>query len=65
MSVCKSPTFLLKTLSYDGYCFSNGGVVLTALNNRIILNQTVDERLAIAYTDTMPQVRKGLFTVSA
>jgi len=43
----------------------NGGVVLTSLNNRIVLNQTVDERLSIAYTDTMPQVRKGLFTISA
>lgn len=42
----------------------NGGVVLTSLNNRIVLNQTVDERLLIAYTDTMPQVRKGLFTIS-
>lgn len=38
-----------------------GGVVLTALNNRIVLNQTVEERLNIAYTDLMPQVREGIF----
>lgn len=38
---------------------------MTALNGRIVLNQTVDERLQIAYTDMMPSVRKGLFTVSA
>lgn len=43
----------------------NGGVILTALDTRIVLNQTVDERLLIAYTDLMPSVRKGLFTVSA
>lgn len=43
----------------------NGGVVLTALDGRIVLNQTVDERLQIAYVDQMPAVRKGLFTGSA
>lgn len=43
----------------------NGGVVLTAVNGRIVLNQTVDERLQIAYTDMMPAVRRGLFTGSA
>lgn len=43
----------------------NGGVILTALDGRIVLNQTVDERLQIAYVDQMPAVRKALFTVSA
>lgn len=43
----------------------NGGIVLTALNCRIVLNQTVDERLLIAYTDMMPAVRFGLFSTSA
>eukprot|EP01006_Ploeotia_vitrea_P001089 TRINITY_DN104185_c0_g1_i1.p1 TRINITY_DN104185_c0_g1~~TRINITY_DN104185_c0_g1_i1.p1 ORF type:complete len:231 (+),score=9.15 TRINITY_DN104185_c0_g1_i1:98-790(+) len=38
-----------------------GGVILTACNNRIVLNQTLDERLAIAYSDLMPEVRAGLF----
>jgi V-type H+-transporting ATPase subunit E len=38
-----------------------GGVILTACNNRIVLNQTLDERLIIAYTDLMPDVRAGLF----
>eukprot|EP00597_Dinobryon_sp_UTEXLB2267_P001271 CAMPEP_0170079884 /NCGR_PEP_ID=MMETSP0019_2-20121128/16157_1 /TAXON_ID=98059 /ORGANISM="Dinobryon sp., Strain UTEXLB2267" /LENGTH=221 /DNA_ID=CAMNT_0010293571 /DNA_START=56 /DNA_END=721 /DNA_ORIENTATION=- len=41
-----------------------GGVVLTALNNRIVLSQTVDDRLKIAYTDVMPSVRNGLFSKS-
>eukprot|EP01031_Cornospumella_fuschlensis_P030549 gene30549-36920_t len=43
----------------------HGGVVLSALGGRIMLNQTVDERLSIAYVDQMPAVRKGLFSVSA
>lgn len=42
----------------------NGGIVLVACNNKIILNQTVDERLRIAYMDVMPSVRHGLFSGS-
>jgi vacuolar-type H+-ATPase subunit E/Vma4 len=42
-----------------------GGVVLSACRGRILLNQTLDERLIIAYHDLMPQVRRGLFTTSA
>ena len=42
-----------------------GGVVLSADNFRIVLNQTLDERLQIAYHDVMPAVRKGLFKESA
>jgi len=42
-----------------------GGVILTALDGKIILNQTSDERLTIAYAGIMPQVRQGLFTQSA
>jgi V-type H+-transporting ATPase subunit E len=42
----------------------NGGICLTACNNRIILDQTVDERLRITYMDVMPSVRHGLFTGS-
>lgn len=38
-----------------------GGVILTAYNGRIVLNQTLDERLAIAYSEQMPAVRKMLF----
>eukprot|EP01036_Dinobryon_divergens_P032963 gene32963-42656_t len=43
---------------------TTGGVVLTALNNRIVLSQTVDERLTIVYTDILPSVRSGLFSKS-
>jgi V-type H+-transporting ATPase subunit E len=43
----------------------SGGVVLSADNFRIVLNQTLDERLQIAYHDVMPAVRKGLFKDSA
>mmetsp|Transcript_19433 Transcript_19433/g.27933 ORF Transcript_19433/g.27933 Transcript_19433/m.27933 type:complete len:221 (+) Transcript_19433:106-768(+) len=42
----------------------SGGVILTACDNRIVLNQTLDERLEIAYHDVMPSVRKGLFSES-
>lgn len=38
-----------------------GGVILTALQNRIVLNQTMEERMHITYTDLMPQIREGLF----
>ena len=41
-----------------------GGLILTACRNRIVLNQTLDERLLIAYHDQMPEVRTGLFGVS-
>lgn len=40
---------------------STGGVVLTALEGRIVLDQTVNERLNIAYMGIMPAVRYGLF----
>jgi len=42
-----------------------GGVVLTALKGKIVLNQTVDERMQIAYTEMMPSVRYGLFSDSS
>ena len=38
-----------------------GGVILTAYNGRIVLNQTLEERLAIAYSEQMPAIRKMLF----
>lgn len=43
----------------------SGGLVLTALNNRIVLDQSVEERLLIAYSDVMPSVRYGLFQQSS
>lgn len=43
----------------------SGGLILTALNNRIVLDQSVEERLIIAYADVMPSVRHGLFSGSA
>jgi len=39
----------------------SGGIILTALGGRIVLNQTLDERLQIAYAEMMPSVRYGLF----
>ena len=57
-AVTLSPTFLpAKGCS--------GGIILEACHGRIILKQTLDERLMIAYHDLMPQVRSGLFTTSA
>ena len=38
-----------------------GGLVLTACNGKIVVDNTLDERLSIAYTAIMPQVRKMLF----
>ena len=38
-----------------------GGVVLCALKNRIVIDQTVEARLDIAYTEVLPTIRAGLF----
>jgi len=38
-----------------------GGVVLIARNNRIVVNQTVEARLDIAYSAVQPKVRAALF----
>lgn len=43
----------------------SGGIILTARDGRIVINQTVDERLAIVYEKTMPQIRQTLFSQSA
>lgn len=40
---------------------TTGGLILSALHGRIVCNQTLDERLEIAYTDMLPSVRYGLF----
>lgn len=42
-----------------------GGVMLTACDGRIVVNQTADERLQIAYQMQMPKVRSMLFSQSA
>ena len=44
---------------------SNGGVVLTACNDKIILDQTVNARFNITFKDMMPAIRSGLFKTSA
>lgn len=38
-----------------------GGVILTALQNKIVLSQTMEERMHITYMDLMPRIREGLF----
>ena len=38
-----------------------GGVILAAQHGRILCNQTLDERLAIAYIDKLPNIREKLF----
>jgi V-type H+-transporting ATPase subunit E len=38
-----------------------GGVILAAQQGRILCNQTLDERLAIAYIDKLPNIREKLF----
>ncbi len=34
-----------------------GGIILSALDGRLVINQTVDERLSIAMYDLMPEIR--------
>lgn len=43
----------------------SGGVILTAHEGKIVLNQTTNERLSIVYDKTMPQIRQTLFSKSA
>ena len=42
-----------------------GGVVLCAQGFRVIVNNTVEERLAIAYKDQLPKVRASCFPEQA
>ena len=56
-----APQVKVSALSLNSKACS-GGVVLTALDGRIVLDQTVDERLNISYSGIMPAVRYGLFS---
>ncbi|KAL7554858.1 hypothetical protein ACHAWF_018572 [Thalassiosira exigua] len=40
---------------------SNGGVKLTALNNKIVCDNTMSSRLALVYLELMPSIREILF----
>ena len=40
---------------------SNGGVKLTALNGKIVLDNTMSSRLALVYSELMPSIREILF----
>ncbi len=42
-----------------------GGVVLVAQGFRVMVDNTVEERLEIAYKDQLPQIRAGLFPQQA
>lgn len=41
--------------------FSCGGLVLTSADGRIVLSNTLDDRLRIAFQDNLPAIRKKLF----
>ena len=40
---------------------STGGVVASSGNGNIVCSNTLDERLRIAYTQTLPDIRTALF----
>lgn len=40
---------------------STGGVVVTSANGLIVCSNTLDERLRIAYNQTLPDIRTALF----
>jgi len=40
---------------------SNGGVKLTALNNKIVCDNTMSSRLGLVYEELMPSIREILF----
>ena len=43
------------------FLFSAGGVVLTSADGKIVCSNTLDDRLAIAYEASLPEIRKRLF----
>jgi len=45
------------------YC--SGGVILSTLDNRILCNNTLDQRLQLSYEQRLPDIRKMLFGKSA
>lgn len=59
-----NPKVSVSKIPIDAHTQCSGGVILTALDGRIVLNQTLDERLAIAYQSMMPTIRKELFSTS-
>lgn len=40
---------------------STGGVVASSANGAIVCSNTLDERLRIAYAQTLPDIRTALF----
>ncbi len=40
---------------------STGGVVVSSASGLIVCSNTLDERLRIAYTQTLPDIRTSLF----
>ncbi|KAH9254662.1 hypothetical protein BASA81_007429 [Batrachochytrium salamandrivorans] len=48
----------------DGTPSCAGGIKVSAKNGKVVLDNTVDSRLNIAFADLMPTIRKVLFTTS-
>ena len=46
------------------FVYSSGGVLLSARGGKILCNQTLDARLALAYKQQLPQLREALFGVN-
>ena len=51
--------------SVDSNHFCSGGVVVVGYNGRIICDNTLDQRLLLAYEGLLPKVRVTLFGASA
>lgn len=48
----------------DGTPSCAGGIKVSAKNGKVVLDNTIDSRLSIAFADLMPTIRKVLFTTS-
>ena len=49
-------------------CFplcSSGGVVVTSADGRVVVSDTLDQRVHIAYEANLPDIRNKLFGVAA
>ena len=49
-------------------CFplcSSGGVVVTSADGRVVVSNTLDQRVHIAYEANLPDIRNKLFGVAA
>lgn len=59
------PTGAAVVDEYDAVDYCSGGVVVTSGDGKIVCSNTLDDRLRIAYSQNLPEVRAMLFGIEA